>query len=240
LTRAENLLARRWRSLALVAVLLFLSGAVLLVWVKVQTEANRADQLAAEADLRGDAVTTLAQDVRALRAQVQAAGQTPVAEDPSSAVNGLDDRTTVPVPIPGPTGPTGPPGPSGKPAPTITPSPGAPGQPGASGVPGQPGDTVTGPPGQDGQDGKDGRDGVDGQDGQDGRPPAGWSYQWTDDRNRVHTVTCTPVENFDPSAPRYQCTDSVDSPESSGDGGLLGLGALMSGAVYRFDRGRWA
>lgn len=234
MTRTQHAIARHRRGLLTLCAIVALFGLSLVLWHRIDASDRRANQLAEEADLRGSAVTTLAQDVRALRAQVQAQGKTPVAPDPSRAVEGLDDRTTVPVPIPGPPGPTGPPGPSGKPAPTITPSPGAPGQAGAPGAPGQPGDTVTGPPGQDGKDGRDGTD------GQDGRPPAGWSYQWTDDKGRVHTVTCTPVDGFDPGAPRYQCTDSVDNPGQSGDGGLLGLGALISGAAYRWDGRRWA
>lgn len=50
-----------------------------LVYVRVQAEATHADQLADEADLRGNAVTTLAGDVRVLRAQIKAKGGTPAA-----------------------------------------------------------------------------------------------------------------------------------------------------------------
>jgi len=178
MTRTERVLARRWKPIALLAFLLALTGAVLLVYVRVQAEATRADQLAAEADLRGDAVSTLAGDVRALRAQVKAKGGTPVAPDPTKAVKNLPDRAAVPVPIPGPPGPKGDPG---KAAPTITPPPGASGAPGRDGadsiVPGP-----TGPPGADstvpgpsGPPGRDGRDGVDGQDGQ--TCPTGYSLQ---------------------------------------------------------------
>lgn len=105
--RPNVLLARRWRSLALAAVLLVLSGAVLLVWLRIDAEAQRTANVAAEADKRGDAVSTLAGDVRTLRAQIQAEGGTPAAPDPAAAVDDLPDRVEVPVPIPGPTGPAG-------------------------------------------------------------------------------------------------------------------------------------
>lgn len=133
-----------------------LSGAAVIGW-------SWCSQLADEADRRGEAVSTLASDVRILRAQVTAAGETPKAPDPSQAVKNLDDRTRVPVPIPGPQGPQGEPG---KPAPTITPAPGASGAPGRNGSDstapgpagpsGPPGDTVTGPPGPQGERGEQG------------------------------------------------------------------------------------
>ncbi|MGW4907317.1 hypothetical protein [Streptomyces sp. NPDC004270] len=66
MTRTERVLARRWKSLALLAFPLALTDAVLLVYVRVQAESTQADQLAAEANLRGNAVSTLAGDARAL------------------------------------------------------------------------------------------------------------------------------------------------------------------------------
>ncbi|GAA1275368.1 hypothetical protein GCM10009646_72660 [Streptomyces aureus] len=162
---AQPLLVRRWRSLMLAAALLVLSGAIVLVWLRIDAEARRADRSEAEAGRRGDAVTTLAEDVRILRKQVQAEGGTPAAPDPSRAVDNLPDRVGDPVLVPGPRGPQGA---SGKPAPTITPSPGRQGAPGAdSTVPGPPGADSTvpgpsGPPGPAGQDGKDGTDGTNG------------------------------------------------------------------------------
>ncbi|MFH9208999.1 collagen-like protein [Streptomyces albidoflavus] len=160
--------------------LLVLSGAVLLVWLRIDAEAQRADRLGAEATRRGTAVTTLAEDVRVLREQVKAEGATPAAPDPSRAVKGLPDR--------------------------VESVPGAPGRPGESGVPGRPGkdgvdgrngtdgkrgeDGVDGPagsngsdgsagePGPPGADGKDGRDGKDGADGRDGQTcPNGYALQ---------------------------------------------------------------
>ncbi|MFJ5802667.1 collagen-like protein [Streptomyces decoyicus] len=180
MTRAEHALARRWRSLALVCTLVALAGAVLIIWARIDTEAGRADRLAAEADRRGTAVTTLATDVRRLRTQLRGEGETPVAPDPAQAVRGLPDRARVPVPIPGPRGPQGPPGPA------VTGSPGATGSNGKNGSDGQPGATSTvpgpagpagpaGPPGEDGSDGSEGRDGVDGKNGQ--TCPSGYSLE---------------------------------------------------------------
>lgn len=200
MTRPERALARRWRPLALLCWLVALSGAVVLIWARIDAETERADTLAAEADRRGEAVTTLAGDVRILRAQVKAAGATPKVPDPSEAVDDLDDRTRVPVPVPGPRGPQGAPG---KPAPTITPSPGPPGPPGEDGAD----STVPGPVGSPGAPGADstvpgpsGPPGRDGQDGADGRPPAGWNFEYGG-----VTYICRPVDDFDPNAPRYRC-----------------------------------
>ncbi|GAA2311545.1 hypothetical protein OKJ48_09160 [Streptomyces kunmingensis] len=65
-----------------------------------------------------DAATTLAEDVRILRTQIQAKGGTPAARDSARAVEDLPDRVRVPVVVPGPRQDRGA---SGKPAPTITP-----------------------------------------------------------------------------------------------------------------------
>lgn len=161
MTRAERVSLRRWRSVLLVCVLTTLTGIVLIIWTRIDHETSRGDQLAAEADLRGTAVSTLAGDVRALRAQLQAGGKTPVAPDPAKAVEHLPDRTAVPVPIPGPPGPKGDPG---SPGPT-----GSPGTPGPTGSPGSPGSLGSpGAAGQDGVNGKDGAPGAAGADGKDG------------------------------------------------------------------------
>lgn len=213
MTRAEQALARRWRSVLLACVLVALSGAILIVWHRISVEISAREQAVAEADLRGNAVSTLAGDVRALRAQVQAKGGTPVAPDPSRAVKNLPARTEVPVPIPGPPGPAGvpgspgPTGPAGSPGPKST-VPGPSGSPGAPGAAGADGQSVVGPAGPAGPAGKDGKDGTDGTNGRDGQPPAGWT--WTDPSGQSYT--CTPVANFDPAAPRYQCT--ADAPAS--------------------------
>lgn len=185
--RPESVLARRWRSLAVTAVLAVISGAVVLVWLRVGHETAAREQAIAEANKRGDAVSTLAADVRVLRAQIQAKGDTPAAPDPARAVDNLPDRARVPVPIPGPRGEKGDkgdPGSPGKDAPTITPQPGASGQPGRDGADGK---TVVGPPGPQGPPGPAGPTGPTGPQGEQGPPgpvgqacPDGYSWQTPD------------------------------------------------------------
>lgn len=176
MTRTQSALYRARHGLWTLAVILFLGGALAVVWLLVD-RAELADRLEAEANLRGSAVSTLAGDVRALRAQVQAEGATPVAPDPTKAVEDLPARAEVPVPIPGPPGPPGVSGASGEP-----------GKAGASGQPGMPGAVgPTGPagpagpqgePGPAGPQGAPGTDGADGQDGKDGQTcPDGYSLQ---------------------------------------------------------------
>ncbi|MET7481379.1 collagen-like protein [Streptomyces sp. NPDC005648] len=208
--------------MAVAAVLLVLGGAVVLVWLRINAEAHRADALEAEANRRGEAVTTLASDVRVLRAQITAKGGTPAAPDPSRAVDNLPDRAKVPVPIPGPTGATGPRGPRGLPgqaAPTVTPSPGA---SGASGAPGE-----AGVPGKDGAPGKDG---TNGKDGAPGQPPAGWIWKWTDAQSVTHTYTCQRTTDSPDDAPRYDCSDSP-SPAPSDPSPSRGGGSSSPLAV---------
>ncbi|MCW2870103.1 collagen-like protein [Actinacidiphila oryziradicis] len=186
MTRTERALSGRWRWIALLCWLVSLSGAIVVVWGQHSADSRRADQLAAEADLRGSAVSTLATDVRKLRVQVQAAGNTPVAPDPSKQIAGLPDRAAVPVPIPGPAGLPGPSGSPGKSGANGTDGkPGAdstvPGPAGSAGVAGPMGPTgpagatgpagpagPAGPPGATGAAGKDGADGKDGQTCPDG------------------------------------------------------------------------
>jgi outer membrane murein-binding lipoprotein Lpp len=180
------------------------------------SEAARADQLAAEADLRGTAVSTLAGDVRALRQQVKAKGGTPVAPDPARAVKNLPDRAAVPVPIPGPPGPKGDPGPSGTPGtPGASGSPGQTGQngvgqngaPGADGSAGPPG--PQGEPGPAGPQGEQGPAGENGKDGRDGQAcPTGYSWQ-------------APADDPDALVCRK---DGAPQPSGSPSGGLLSLG----------------
>lgn len=143
MTSAERLLYRRRTLLWIVAALLFLGGGLGLAFLLIERESTAREQAIAEANLRGEAVSTLASDVRQLRSQVQAQGETPVAPDPTKAVEDLPDRAEVPVPIPGP-----------------------PGREGAKGVPGSAG--PSGQPGRDGVDGVDGQAGVDGVDGAPG------------------------------------------------------------------------
>ena len=224
MTRTDRVLAERRKFHALLTFLLALTGAVLLVYVRVQAETHRGDQLAAEskqakteADLRGKAVSTLAGDVRALRQQVKAEGKTPVAPDPTKAVADLPARAEVPVPIPGPPGPKGDKGDPGKAAPTITPSPGASGAPGATGPQGpqgEPGESITGPPGPQGEQGERGEQGPPGP-----NCPDGYSLQ---------------APSWDPDALVCRKDGAPDpSPTPDPQSGLLGVAALTMTARYR-------
>ncbi|MFF5278808.1 collagen-like protein [Streptomyces sp. NPDC000133] len=220
MTRTERLLYRRRYLLWIVAGMLFLGGGLALAFLQIDRAESRADQLAAEADLRGGAVTTLATDVRTLRSQIQAKGGTPAAPDPAKAVEGLPDRAEVPVPIPGPPGPKGDKGDTGDVGPTATPSPGPSGAAGRAGAD----SVVPGPAGPKGDTGPAGAPGADGKDGQDGRPgvdgqtcPDGYSLQPPPD---------------DPDA--LVCRrDGAQAPTSGTGSGLLGLGALTATSMYR-------
>jgi hypothetical protein len=161
MTRTELLLYRNRRLLLLTAILLILGGGVALSLLLIHREADAREEIAREADLRGLAVSTLVSDVRALRAQVEAEGKTPVAPDPTSAVKDLPARVEVPVPVPGPQG-----------------SPGLPGEPGASGAPGKDGAVgpsgAPGPAGAVGPAGPQGAQGAAGPQGERGEAgPAG-------------------------------------------------------------------
>ncbi|WP_328492964.1 collagen-like protein [Streptomyces sp. NBC_00414] len=190
MTRIQRVLAVRWRGIFLVCVLIALSGVAVILWARIDAGDRRADELRAETARRGDAVSTLAQDVRALRAQVEAGGGTPAAPDPSDAVDDLLDRVRVPTAAhgrpgargergatgaggaagndgaAGPGGDRGSRGEAGPPGPT--------GSPGPSGQPGQPGER--GSPGTDGADGSDGANGSDGPAGPPG-PDGAQGYQ---------------------------------------------------------------
>jgi outer membrane murein-binding lipoprotein Lpp len=182
-TRTQAALAARWRQIAVAAVLLVLSGAVVLVWLQIRAEVTRGDQLAAEAEARGDAVSVLADDVRVLRAQLRAAGETPAAPPPERAVQDLPTREEIPVPIPGPRGPSGRQGEAGADGAAGADgkdgeegAPGQTGEPGPAGPQGEPGPQgpagPAGPPGKDGQDGDDGKDGPACPDGYSLQAPA--------------------------------------------------------------------
>ena len=217
MTRTERALARRWRPVALLCWLVALSGAVIIVWGRIDTEVTARQDAVAEANLRGNAVATLAGDVRALRAQVQAKGGTPVAPDPTKAVKDLPARAEVPVPIPGPPGPKGDQGEPGKAAPTITPSPGASGAAGATGPQGpqgEPGESITGPPGPKGEQGERGEQGPPGP-----SCPDGYSLQ---------------SPSWDPDALVCRRDGAPDpSPTQGPQSGLLGLATLTATASYR-------
>jgi hypothetical protein len=197
------------------AILLFLGGAVAVCYLLVDRD-NMAHDLANEANLRGQAVSTLAGDVRALRQQVKAAGKTPVAPDPTKAVPSLSSRAQVPVPIPGPAGPAGSPGPSG--APGVAGASGAPGKNGSdSTVPGPTGPVgPVGPSGAPGAAGKDGKDGTNGRDGTNGSPPSGWTF--TDSSGVMYE--CTPDSD---GSTHYSC-QATSSPNPGNGNGNNGNG----------------
>ncbi|MFB7359658.1 collagen-like protein [Streptomyces gardneri] len=196
MSRTERFLAARWRGLATLCALVALFGIAAILWARIGSADQKAADLAIEADLRGNAVATLAADVRKLRTQIESDGKTPVAPDPTAAVDDLPDRSTVPVPIPGPKGDKGDKGDPGTNAPSPSPGPSGPtGRPGINGAPGRDGANGTdgvdgtagpagpvgpvgptgpagpaGPTGPPGTPGKDGAAGEDGSDGQNGTP----------------------------------------------------------------------
>jgi hypothetical protein len=221
-TRTERALARRWRPVALLCWLVALSGAVVIIWGRIDAETTARHEAVAEANRRGEAVSTLATDVRQLRAQVKSEGQTPVAPDPSVAVDDLPERAEVPVPIPGPKGDPGKPGQDGSPGTDGTPGEdGAPGTPGQDGQPGEPGEDgvpgadgaqgPAGPEGPQGPPGEQGPQGDQGPRGEQGPPgpdcPDGYSLQ---------------APSWDPDA--LVCRrDGAPQPSPSDGGGLLSL-----------------
>jgi hypothetical protein len=137
----------------LLCTLVALTGAVIVIWARIDGEERRADQLATEADRRGTAVSTLAGDVRVLREQLKGEGETPKAPDPTEAVANLRDRAEVPVPIPGPRGESGAPGRPGRDGKDGKGKPGPPGPPGRDGVGEQGPPGPAGPPGPPGPPG---------------------------------------------------------------------------------------
>lgn len=229
MTRGERLCYRRRTPLLVTAFVLFLGGAIGVSWLLIDRD-RLADQLAHEADLRGTAVSTLATDVRELRAQLQAAGEKPAAPDPTKAVDDLPARAEVPVPIPGPPGPKGDKGETGSPGPTG--SPGNAGSDGTDGEPGAPGATgaagAQGEPGPAGPAGEPGPQGPQGERGEPGPPPSGYTihdpdgtvYECTQDSDGSTHYTCRATSTPEPS------------PEPQGRG-LLGIAALTMSASYR-------
>ncbi|MFH8485389.1 collagen-like protein [Streptomyces longisporoflavus] len=191
MSKLERILAHRWRSVFLVCVLVALCGVAAVLWARIDAGDRRADQFATEADRRGEAVSTLARDVRTLRAQVRSHGDTPAAPDPSDAVDDLVSRERVPAPTPGSPGAPGADGTDGKPGRQgekgaggrngdqgDTGEPGEPGPTGAAGADGEQGPEgaagAAGPPGSNGANGSDGARGSDGAGGAAGpEGPAG-------------------------------------------------------------------
>jgi hypothetical protein len=187
-------LVKRTKAADMVGWLIALALAALLglIWWRITT-------LGAELSASNSARDQLAQ-------QVQSLGATPVAGPPGS--RGVPGQSiTGPA---GPQGPAGPVGAAGKDAPTpnvtaiaaeaaglVHPSPGPTGPRGVQGIPG-PASTVSGPAGAPG---------ATGPTGAAGQPPTGWTY--TDPSG--NTYDCERAPNFDPSAPRYVCTQSGTS-----------------------------
>jgi hypothetical protein len=218
---------------------LALAAFIALVMHSVQASNNRlADGQKAQATV----ITRLSSSLDTTRQQLQQHGVTPSAPPAQSivkAVPGLPGAVGAPGAqgaqgAPGSTGPPGVPGSAGSPGPTGSPGPvstvpGPGGSPGVAGPQGVPG--VAGADGKDGAPGKDGTNGTDGRDGANGAPPAGWT--WTDPAGISYT--CSPVDGFDPTAPRYTCApDPVTPPtESPSRKGLLGVLALGSLSAYR-------
>ncbi|MFF7947035.1 collagen-like domain-containing protein [Streptomyces griseorubiginosus] len=226
MTRTERTIVQHWRGIATLCAIVALFGIAWATWHRMDADRAASDQryaaAAEEADLRGTAVSTLAGDVRALRQQVQAKGATPVAPDPTKAVEDLSKRAEVPVPIPGPSGPAGRPGASGSPGKNGTNgSPGASGVPGATGAPGAAGaDGATGPQGEPGPAGPQGDPGPAGPagpagaDGKDGQTcPDGYSLQ---------------APAWDPDALVCRKGDAPQPGESPGNGQGAALLALWS------------
>jgi len=210
MTRTERAIVLHWRGIATLCAIVALFGIAFILWHRIDTSDRNYRDAVAEADRRGDAVSTLAGDVRALRAQVKAAGKTPVAPDPSKAVEGLPDRAQVPVPIPGQRGETGPKGERGEPG--ASGEPGADGSPGASGAPGVPGaDGAQGPQGVQGERGEKGDTGEQGPRGEPGPDcPDGYHLE---------------APSWDPDA--LVCRrDGAPQPDEPGTGGARAAGAL--------------
>lgn len=209
MTRTQLALYRNRKLLLLAAILVTLAGGLGVAFILIDRASGRADYAVEEANLRGTAVSTLAGDVRALREQVKAQGGTPVAPDPTTAIEDLPDRAEVPVPIPGPPGPKGDRGPSGSPG--TEGDDGTDGTTGPSGVPGADGaDGAQGPPGPQGDVGPVGPQGEQGPKGETGeRGPAGEScpegYSWQTPSYDPDALVCrrdgAPDPSEDPTSP---------------------------------------
>lgn len=212
MSTVNGLLARRWRWIVVACWLVAVTGAVVLVWARIDAEARRAE-------VRGEAVSQLADDVRLLRAQLKAAGETPAAPDPAKVVRGLPDAAAVPMPgprgdrgLPGPVGPPGLPGKAGKAGKDGV--GGKPGEPGVDGVDGV--DGAAGPPGPQGEPGpagppgSDGRDGEPGPAGPPGPPPSSWTFEY-----HGTTYTCRPDAE---GSTHYTCQADEPEPEPSSSG----------------------
>lgn len=215
MTRTQGALYRARRVLWAVGVVLFAGGLAAVVWLVLDRD-RLASSLEQEANLRGEALSVVAGDVRALRAQVQAEGETPVAPDPTKAVEDLEDRIEAPVPIPGPPGVPGSTGPSG-----------APGEDGRDGAEGADGISATGAPGESGSPGVAGEAGPAGPPGPQGEPgPAG--PQGEPGERGSSGPSCPDGYSLQPPADDPDALvcrrDSAPDPEPEGPPGLLSAG----------------
>lgn len=124
---------------------------------------------------------------------------------------GTRDRVEAiagPIGPKGDTGTSGPAGPSG-----LTGASGAMGVPGPKGETGDPGaNGVDGSNGQVGPMGPKGDTGATGERGEDGEPPAGWTTNYPD--GSTEQCSRVPEPEFDPAAPRYDCTVSPPDPDA--------------------------
>jgi hypothetical protein len=214
MTRTERTIVHHWRGIAVLCAIVALFGISWALWHRIDSSDRNYAAAAAEANRRGDAVSTLAGDVRALRAQVKARGGTPVAPDPAKAVPSLSARAEVPVPIPGPRGVAGSPGPSGSPGASGAPGKNGvdstvPGPQGPQGVPGAD-STVPGPQGERGEKGDTGEQGPAGP-----SCPDGYSLQ---------------APSYDPDA--LVCRRDGAPQPSPSPSGLLSLGLDPSRRQY--------
>ncbi|MET8690188.1 collagen-like protein [Streptomyces sp. NPDC004732] len=226
----ERLLAHRWRTVFLVCVLLALSGVAVILWARIDAGDRRADRFATEADRRGAAVSTLARDVRTLRAQVRAHGDTPAAPDPSEAIDDLLARVRVPTGAPGTPGEDGKPGQQGAQGTGGRQGTrgaqgesgergdrGAQGEPGAAGASGEPG--KPGEPGAAGQDGRSGEQGQTGPEGPAGPtgPPGTDGAPGTGGSRGEQGPRGEKGERGEKGAPGSACPDGYSLQEPSGD-----------------------
>ena len=220
------------------AVLAFFAFIALVLHSVQASNQHLADGQKAQATV----ISRLSSSLDTTRQQLQQHGVTPSAPPAQSIVKGVPGVPGAvgaqgPQGSPGSVGPSGEPGPAGSPGPVGSPGPtGVPGSAGSNGKDGPTGAPgPAGPQGDPGPAGPAGKDGTDGKDGAPGAPPAGWT--WTDPTGQSYT--CTPVSGFDPSAPRYACTADTTPPPTtpaspaSRRTGLLGVGMLVSSAMYR-------
>ena len=212
----------RRETLALTAGLVFLLLVVAFAVfaLRAATDAQHHAQATQTAD--ATAIAKLSTSLDQTRAQLQAHGVTPSAPPATTIVKGVPGAQGQPgASIIGPQGPPGRDGVSPDPtqvaalaASMVHPIPGPSGPPGVAGkdstVPGPQGpaganSTVAGPAGPQGPPGQNSNvPGPAGAPGAAGQPPAGWTYS----DSLGNTYDCERASNFDPSAPRYTCTQT--------------------------------